>query len=126
MLINLYIKNFILIDFLEISFKKGLTSIIGETGAGKSIILKALLSIFAKKSNTDVIKDKSKIASLIVEFDISEDAKTKDYLVSTGYITNNEKILSIRRVISTDSKNKIFINDQLTTVDNIKFIEKYL
>ncbi len=126
MLVSLYIKNFILIDFLEINFKKGLTSIVGETGAGKSIILKALLSIFAKKANSNVIKDQSKATSITVEFDISADEYVTNYLLENGFLNNNEKTLIIRRVISSDSKNKIFINDQPTTIDNIKAIEKYL
>ena len=126
MLVNLYIKNFILIDFLEINFKKGLTSIVGETGAGKSIILKALLSIFAKKANSNVIKDQSKTTSITVEFDIFGDEYVTNYLLENGFLNNNEKTLIIRRVISSDSKNKIFINDQPTTIDNIKVVEKYL
>ena len=126
MLISLYIKNFILIDFLEINFKKGLTSIVGETGAGKSIILKALLSIFAKKASSSVVKDQSKATSITVEFDISNDEYVINYLFEKGFLNNNEKTLIIRKVISFDSKNKIFINDQPTTIDNIKAIEKHL
>ena len=126
MLVSLYIKNFILIDFLEINFKKGLTSIVGETGAGKSIILKALLSIFAKKASSSVVKDQSKTTSITVEFDISNDEYVINYLFEKGFLNNNEKTLIIRKVISFDSKNKIFINDQPTTIDNIKAIEKHL
>ena len=60
MLKSLYIDNYALIDNLEIDFKKGLSIITGETGAGKSILLGALSLILGRRAETSVLNNKSK------------------------------------------------------------------
>ena len=60
MLTKLTISNYALIDRLEVDFKKGLTIITGETGAGKSIIMGALSLILGERADSKSVRDKSK------------------------------------------------------------------
>ena len=60
MLKELSISNFAIIDSLEVSFSDGMTSITGETGAGKSIILGALSLVLGKRADLSYLKDSSK------------------------------------------------------------------
>ena len=122
MLLSLYIKDFILIDSLEIEFKKGLTSIIGDTGAGKSIILKALVFLMSKKTNLDLIKKGCDQASVVAEFDISSCLNISNYLNDHDYIESNQNTLLIKRIVSKDSRNRIYINDSPATVETLRKI----
>ena len=71
MLCNLVVENYALISKLEIEFRKGLTIITGETGAGKSILLGALSLILGKRADTSVLYDKDKKCIVEGTFDIT-------------------------------------------------------
>ena len=71
MLTELTITNFALIDHLEVNFSKGMTSITGETGAGKSILLGGLALVLGKRADLSTLKDKSKKCFVEATFSIS-------------------------------------------------------
>lgn len=117
MLKSLYIKNYALIDSLEIDFEDGFSVITGETGAGKSIILGALGLILGQRADAKAIKqDESKC---IIEgiFDISA-YNLKDFF--TEREMEFEKDCILRREILSSGKSRAFINDTPTTLGDLK------
>jgi DNA repair protein RecN (Recombination protein N) len=108
MLCNLAVENYALISKLEIEFRKGLTIITGETGAGKSILLGALSLILGKRADTSVLFNKE--IKCIVEgtFDITGYG-LNDFFAETGIDYDDQPIL--RREISATGKSRAFIND---------------
>ena len=70
MLTNITIKNFVIIDLLELDFSEGLTALTGETGAGKSILLGALGLVLGDRADSDTIKQSSDFAEIVAEFNI--------------------------------------------------------
>ena len=95
MLQSLSVKNFILIDELEIEFEKGLCVITGETGAGKSILLDALLFCLGDKFSDSIIKDGKDYCSVSVVFTLNDE--TKKILEQAGIEYDAE--LLIKRII---------------------------
>ena len=77
MIKSLLIKNFILIDELFLEFDKGFNVLTGETGSGKSIILKAIDCVMGARGQKDVIFDKTKNALIEINFLISPEQKEK-------------------------------------------------
>ena len=71
MLTSLSIKNYALIDSLQVNFNNGLTIITGETGAGKSILLGGLSLVLGKRADLSSVKDKSKKCIIEAVFDIA-------------------------------------------------------
>ena len=82
MIKSLSISNFAIIDYVEVSFHKGMTTITGETGAGKSIIIGALSLVLGKRADLSILKDSSKKCIVEASFDISK------YNLKTFYIIN--------------------------------------
>jgi DNA repair protein RecN (Recombination protein N) len=114
MLCNLEVENYALISKLDIEFRKGLTIITGETGAGKSILLGALALILGKRADTTVLLDKQKKCIVEGTFDITQydlrsffEEKVIDY----------EDQLYLRREIAATGKSRAFINDTPVTLD---------
>jgi DNA repair protein RecN (Recombination protein N) len=108
MLCNLVVENYALISKLEIEFRKGLTIITGETGAGKSILLGALSLILGKRADTSVLFEKEKKCIVEGTFDITHYGLT-DLFTEKGLDYDNLPI--IRREISAAGKSRAFIND---------------
>ena len=105
MLLTLAIKNFVLIDDIEINFEKDFTVISGETGAGKSIILSALmLALGEKLSGKRVVRTNCKEAVVSATFISSVDLQK--YLDEYGVPESAEVI--VRRRISEDGKSKFY------------------
>jgi DNA repair protein RecN (Recombination protein N) len=125
MLCNLVVENYALISKLEIDFRKGLTIITGETGAGKSILLGALSLILGKRADTAVLFDKEKKCIVEGTFDITRYGLT-DFFTDHGVDYDDQTI--IRREISSSGKSRAFINDvpvnlELLTDLGIKLID---
>ncbi len=117
MLTHLNIKNYALIDELNIAFSDGLTIITGETGAGKSILLGALSLIIGQRADTGVLQDKT--CKCIVEATF----RIKDYLLEAFFKQNELDYADetlIRREISTEGKSRAFVNDTPVTLSVLK------
>lgn len=119
MIKSVLIKNFILIDELFLEFENGFNVLIGETGAGKSIILKAIDTVLGARVQKDVIFDKSKPALIEITFAHSE--KEKEFLQQYGLC--DETVIS-REI--TSSSQKCRLNGALVNLDYIKEIREHL
>src|SRR5690606_2760848 len=109
MLKTLSIRNYAIIEELEISFSHGMNAITGETGAGKSIIMGALGLILGNRADSSVLLNKS--AKCIIEGVFVSIAKPsiEQYLLDNE-LDNGEELV-IRREISAQGKSRAFIND---------------
>ncbi len=123
MLTHLSIKNFALIESLNVSFQQGLTTITGETGAGKSLLLGALGLLLGKRADLNAIKD-SKIKCVIEgTFDISA-YKIKNIFDKEDIDYEEETI--IRREILPSGKSRAFINDTPVTLQALSTLGIHL
>ena len=114
MLKRLKINNYALIDSIEISFDKGMTSITGETGAGKSIILGGLSMVLGSRIDNSKIINKNKKCFVESEFDL------RDQNLVEFFKTNDldyEDITIIRREVNESGKSRAFINDTPVKLD---------
>jgi len=108
MIKSLHIKNYAIIEQLEINFSKGLTILTGETGAGKSIILGALGLVMGNRADTKSLYDESKKCSVEAVFNIS--AYDLRVFFQDNEIEYDDETV-IRREISPSGKSRAFIND---------------
>ncbi len=113
-LTNLYIRNFAIIEDLEISFQQGLTIITGETGAGKSILMGALSLILGERADTQSLYNPAEKCIIEGTFDISHLTKVKDLLISQDFEVHHELI--VRRELNAQGRSRVFINDTPTTL----------
>ena len=117
MLKSLYIKNYALIDSLEIDFESGFSVITGETGAGKSIILGALSLILGQRADAKSIKQGESKCIIEGYFDIS-DYNLKDFFESHEIDYDSSCLL--RRELLSTGKSRAFINDTPVTLGDLK------
>lgn len=123
MISHLSISNYALIKELNISFNQGFTTITGETGAGKSILLGALSLILGERADTQVLQDNSKKCVVEGEFSIAAyqledffEQNDLDYLPQTV----------IRREINPAGRSRAFINDTPVTLNQLKSLGSQL
>jgi len=125
MLLDLRIKNFVIIDNLLINFSKGLNILSGETGAGKSILIDALSGVMGEKLSTDMIRTGFESSSLEATFDITGQVEIKNILHESG-IDCDEDLLTIRREFFTNGKGRCFANTVSIPVTKLKEISENL
>lgn len=111
MLKYLKVKDFALIEDIEISFDKGLTVLTGETGSGKSIILESLSLIFAKRSDAEMIRHGSEQAFVEATFYLDESLRT--------FFDLEEEITVIRQ-IDLKGRHKITLNGKVITLTYLR------
>ena len=114
MLTNLSIKNYALIDHLNVKFTNGFTVITGETGAGKSILLGGLSLVLGKRADLSSLREKEDKCIVEAEFEISK------YGLESFFMENDldyETKTIIRREILPSGKSRAFINDSPVTLD---------
>jgi DNA repair protein RecN (Recombination protein N) len=119
MLQELRIKNFAIIDELNLSFSQGFNVLTGETGAGKSIILNAVHLLLGDKATEEWIRSSEEEASVEALFDISGNLEIAERVkgkVPPLQGTGEDDSLLIRRVISRTGRGKVFISGSLATL----------
>ncbi|MCK0159813.1 DNA repair protein RecN [Allomuricauda sp. F6463D] len=114
MLVNLSIQNFALIDDVSVSFSNGFTTITGETGAGKSILLGGLSMVLGKRADLSSLKNKEQKCVIEAEFDIS---KYQLYPFFEENDLDYEHTTILRREILPSGKSRAFVNDSPVTLD---------
>lgn len=127
MLRELHIRNFSIIDDVTVTFKKGLTVLTGETGAGKSIVIDALSLALGERATGEIIRKGAKEAVIEVLFDLRHEAlhaSTRDRLHELGI--DIEGGLIFKRIISAEGKNRSYINGSMAHVQDLSEISRAL
>ena len=107
MLSFLQISGLALIDELHIDFAPGLNVITGETGAGKSILIKALSFVLGSKVTTSIIRKGHDFASVTVSFIIRADHPAQGFLRDVGFEATDDEII-IRRKLSSKNRSQFY------------------
>jgi DNA repair protein RecN (Recombination protein N) len=123
MLTKLSIKNYTLIEALELGFEKGFTVITGETGAGKSILLGALSLILGKRADLSVLMDKDRKCVVEGEFDL-HDLDLEDFFEANDL--DFDRLTLMRREILPSGKSRAFINDTPVNLTVMKALGEQL
>lgn len=124
MLKQLYIKNFTLIDTLDIRFNPGFSVITGETGAGKSIILGAINLLLGQRADIKSIKNNASKCIIEAHFDISRYGM-QDFFVEND-IDFDDTDCILRRELNSSGKSRAFINDVPVSLNTIRLLGQQL
>lgn len=119
MLRNLYVKNFILIDELNLEFNDGYSVFTGETGAGKSLLVDALMVLSGSRFSPSFIQTGADKSLIEATFEIDKTKETSDFLKNAGFELDDD-ILIISREIVKDGKSTSRLNNRITTLGFIK------
>src|SRR6185295_11415918 len=109
MLTHLQIRDFAIIDLIELEVRAGLTVLTGETGAGKSIIVDALSLLAGGKAGAEVVRAGAERAELSATFDIGHATKPLREMLAEQSIDAADE-LTVRRVISNDGRSRGYLN----------------
>ena len=120
MLQELSIRNFAIINDLQISFSDGLTILSGETGAGKSIIINAVNLLLGSRASAKLIRTGAETAELEALFHIARSSRISVIMEENG-LDASEGLL-IRRIISKKNRHKNYINGRLSTIQQLNSI----
>jgi len=109
MLTHLQIRDFAIIDLVDLEVRAGLTVLTGETGAGKSIIVDALALLSGGKGGAEVVRAGTERAELSATFDISESAVALREILAEQSVEAGDE-LTVRRVIASDGRSRGYLN----------------
>ncbi|MCZ6710042.1 MAG: DNA repair protein RecN [Gammaproteobacteria bacterium] len=116
MLKTLIVRDFALVESLDINLQSGLTVITGESGAGKSILLGALGLVLGDRADTDTIRPGANRADVSAEFDISGDSVAQGFLAEHALDDADQPSRClVRRLVNSEGRSRAFINGIPTT-----------
>ncbi len=124
MLTHLLIKNFALVDTLELELNSGMTVISGETGAGKSIMLDALGLTLGDRADSDTVREGQERAEITATFDLSTIPEAEEWLKAHDLEQSEE--CQIRRVVTREGRSRGYINGQPTPLTQLKELGQFL
>lgn len=125
MLKHLKIRNFAIIDAVEIEFGGGLNIISGETGAGKSILMDALSLILGGRASSNLIRSGADEASVEALFAIQRDERTLRTLEQVGIMIDDDELI-VRRLVHSSGKNRIYVNGCMVNMSTLQSITSNL
>ncbi len=119
MLTYLQIRDFAIIDAIELELRPGLTVLTGETGAGKSILVDALLLLAGGRAGAEVVRHGAERAEVTGNFDLTKTPRElKKWLDEQSIVAAEE--LSIRRVVGSDGRSRAYLNGQAVAVQLLR------
>src|SRR6266481_2218437 len=123
MLTHLQLRDLVLVDQAELELKPGLTALTGETGAGKSTIVDALLLISGGRAAGDVVRQGAERAEVAAGFDALPPA-AKAWLESQAIEHNGDPV--VRRVIGADGRSRAYVNGQMVPMQALRGMTQFL
>lgn len=124
MLQHLAIRNFVIVDFLELDFSSGFGALTGETGAGKSILIDALALVLGERADPGVLRAGTDRTEVTATFDIAGLAGVDAWLQEQDLESDGELIL--RRVLDSGGRSRAYINGSSCTVQQLRAVGEFL
>ena len=124
MLMNLQVRDFAIVDRIDIEFDDGMTVLTGETGAGKSILVDALGLVLGERGSAQLVRDGARRAEFAAEFDVANLESARSWLAEHALEQDDECLL--RRVISSEGRSRAFINGNPVPLAQLKTLGEKL
>jgi DNA repair protein RecN (Recombination protein N) len=124
MLMNLQVRDFAIVDQIDIEFKAGMTVLTGETGAGKSILVDALGLVLGERGSAQLVREGATRAEFAAEFDVSSLKSAQVWLEDQALDMDDECLL--RRVINADGRSRAFVNGNSVSLSQLKSLGELL
>jgi DNA repair protein RecN (Recombination protein N) len=124
MLMNLQVRDFAIVDRIDIEFEPGMTVLTGETGAGKSILVDALGLVLGDRGSAQLVRDGAKRAEFAAGFDVRSLPSVIAWLEEQALDLDGECLL--RRVINADGRSRAFINGNAVPLSQLKSLGELL
>ncbi|MDA8095463.1 MAG: DNA repair protein RecN [Betaproteobacteria bacterium] len=125
MLIRLSIRNFVIVESLDLDFAGGFTVLTGETGAGKSILIDAVACILGERADSSLIRAGSDRAELAAEFAV-ERLTAFDAWLQEGDFAGDDGLCLLRRVMEANGRSRGFINGRAATLQQLREAGEFL
>ncbi len=117
MLVELRVRNFVLIEHLELRLERGFNALTGETGAGKSIVIGALSLVLGGRAAPDQVRPGAAEAEVEALFDVSDAPRARETLALAGLDAGDELVL--RRVVQSTGRSRAYLNGRLCTATQL-------
>jgi len=124
MLMNLQVRDFAIVEKIDIEFESGMTVLTGETGAGKSILVDALGLVLGERGNAQLVRSGAKRAEFAAQFEVSDLDQVRAWLDEQALDLDGDCLL--RRVINADGRSRAFINGNAVPLSQLKSIGELL
>jgi len=124
MLTRLQVRDFAIVDRIEIELNPGMTVLTGETGAGKSILVDSLGLVLGERGGSQLVRNGAQRAEFSAEFDVANMRAVKCWLEENALDQDDECLL--RRVINADGRSRAFINGNSVTMQQLKALGERL
>lgn len=125
MITQIFIRNFAIVEQLELDLTQGMTAFTGETGAGKSILLDAIGLILGDRSDSDTVRHGTDKAEIVCSFDISAIAPAREWLEDNDLLIGDNEC-SIRRIVSSEGRSKSYINGSPAPLQSLRQLGEML
>jgi len=123
MLLRLIIRDFVIVDRLELEFEHGFGALTGETGAGKSIMVDALSLALGERADATVVRSGAGRAEISAEFEVSPGGALQAWLQTNDYDTD---ACLLRRVIDSAGRSRAYINGAAATLGQLREVADFL
>ncbi|MCF8177206.1 MAG: DNA repair protein RecN [Sulfuritalea sp.] len=123
MLLRLIVRDFVIVDRLELEFSGGFGALTGETGAGKSILVDALSLALGERADATVVRSGSERAEISAEFDVALDSPLESWLRANDY---DRDACLLRRVIDSAGRSRAYINGAAATLGQLREVADFL
>lgn len=126
MLCRLVIRDFVLVESLELDFQPGFGALTGETGAGKSLLIDALAFVLGERADSGLIRSGTQRAEVTAEFDAAQNAEFQAWFAEQDIpLVPGEGVL-IRRVLEAAGRSRAFVNGVPVTLQQVRTVGEWL
>ncbi|MGE4448329.1 MAG: DNA repair protein RecN [Azospira sp.] len=124
MLQRLNIRDFVLVDRLELDFQGGFGALTGETGAGKSILVDALAFVLGERADSGLLRAGAEKTEVGAEFDIRALVELKSWLAENDFAADDDLLL--RRILDAGGRSRAYINGSAATLQQLRQAAEWL